>query len=814
MGELGLLTPDNPVTSETPGEAAARAAAQASSPAPSCSGGGYVTGDLPTEASKLGLGRAQAWRAAHPITFGNLIENQFCSLTFYKDNPWVDGPNGRVLWRTAEGPLLLREEYCLRGFGAPELKAYDLAGVYVCSIFPANPDIPNPKLPPAQPGNNPSGQPFGHPDLPHGPPPRILGGPGTIAGLNIGDIGKLAQLFGGSADLAPIVAAIAALVLSAGGIQGRLDALPSGLGDVFAPGFKDLATSFDSIAPGFGTLFDQAVAGQGSAADDRLQKVVSTAVVQALTTINPAFGALAGAGVETLKSLPEHALKFIEDLVKRLLDLYRSRLEGVGDIDAGNVDQVAARLLTDAMVAGLTAQVAAIGVELLHPIKPMGISQAVGLFAQFAGFSEIIRPYIGASLKHGLGQPAEHRAAAHFRTTLPPDQLVAELAAADLIPIAKYRERLLLAGYPDPYPDVFVAHLYRALRVGELARVLDGSESDRPWIAGRLRYAGYSPTDAAKLVDGIELKTTQPGRGRLVSAALTGYAGGHLERPDLEAALGHAKLSGTHRAYYLEAADLERRSKRIEDVAGAVLTAYRTDTLSRAKTVQVLTGLGMAADEITARLVVRDLQKGAQLLKDEEKQLETEIRATKSAALKLALAQLRAGFLDPAALRAGGVGMGYTPAYLDLVTELELLKGKPKSKPGTPAIGSGALEESRTALAALVAQQVQLKQVDRVSALVSLRALGLPATIVTELIDLAEALAGPASIGGHYGLRDATKLGPLWGAVVELVVGGFQQVPQVGPLLDELLAGLKLPSRERATLLRLIQDLRDLFRKE
>ncbi len=583
---------------------------------------------------------------------------------------------------------------------------------------------------------------------------------------------------------------------------------------MFAPGFKDLATSFDSIAPGFGSVLADAVAGQGKDADTRLEKAVSTAVVQALTTINPAFGLLAGASVTTLKELPQNAFKFIEDMIRKLLDLYRSRLEGVGPIDAGNVDLVAARLLTDAMVAGLTAQLAALGLELLHPIKPLGISQAVGLFAQFAGFAEIIKPYIGASLKHGLGQPAEHRAAAHFRTTLPPDQLVAELAAADLIPIDKYRERLLLAGYPDPYPDVFLAHLYRALRVGELARVLDGSESDRPWIAGRLRYAGYSPTDAAKLVDGIELKTTQPGRQRLVSAALTGYTGGHLERPDLQAALEHAKISVTHRAYYLEAAEIERRSKRIEDVAGAVLTAYRTDTLSRDKAVQVLTGLGMSADEITARLVVRDLQKGAQLLKDEEKSLETEIRATKSAALKLALAQLRAGFLDPATFRAGGIGMGYHPALLNLVAELELLKGHPKTKPGTPAIGSGALEESRAALAALVAQQVQLKQVDRVSALVSLRALGLPSNTVTELIDLAEALAGPAPLGGHYGLRDATKLGPLWGAVLELVAGGFSQVPQVGPLLDELLAGLKLPGRERATLLRLIQDLRDLFRKE
>ena len=341
MPELGLLPPENPVTSETPAEASSRAAATATASAGGCSSGGYVTGDLPTEATGLGLVRAQAWRAAHPITFGNLIENQFCSFTFYKDNPWVDGPHGRVLWRAGDGSLLLLEQYCLRGFGAPELKAYDLAGAYVCSVFPSNPTIKPPDLPKATPGNDPVGQPFGGTGIPRRAPRGIPAGPVSIAGFNLGDVGQLAQAFGGSADLAPIVAAVAALVLAASGIGNKLDGLPSGLGDVFAPGFKDLATSFDSIAPGFGTLFDQAVAGQGSAADDRLQKVVSTAVVQALTTINPAFGALAGAGVETLKSLPEHALKFIEDLVKRLLDLYRSRLEGVGDIDAGNVDQVA-----------------------------------------------------------------------------------------------------------------------------------------------------------------------------------------------------------------------------------------------------------------------------------------------------------------------------------------------------------------------------------------------------------------------------------------------------------------------------------------
>src|SRR5260370_38476163 len=124
----------------------------------------------------------------------------------------------------------------------------------------------------------------------------------------------------------------------------------------------------------------------------------------------------------------------------------------------------------------------------------------------------------------------------------------------------------------------------------------------------------------------------------------------------------------------------------------------------------------------------------------------------------------------------------------------------------------GSPGETRDRVAALGARQVQFKPGDRVSARVSLRAPGLPTNTGTELSDLAEALAGREPLAGHYGLRDRSKLGPLWGAVAEIVAGGFKEVPAFAPLLDQLVAGLHLPSRERSALIRLIADLRDLFR--
>ncbi len=827
-GELGLLTPENPVTVyPNPAAAVAAVTGPAGVPGGPCGTGALLTA-APPELPPDRVQRLADYIKRHPIQYKTRFEATICSCTFFSKPPppeagaqpcgkygpsdyLVNPATGRVYARLADGRVVESETPCLQGFGRGEYKTYLLDGTYLCSTYggehPPDPSLPAPSYP------NP-GTPFGRgvnvPGI--GGVGRGPGGLGTIAGVNVGDVLNFLAGSGVKVDLSGVLYVLAALVAQGGNIRGSLDQLPPALRNALGPSLETFGGALDRLVPGVGGQLAAAIQGDGGVVPAVTQDMVARGLGAVPQAIPPAFQSLVDAAGSTLKGLVADYRHAAASISTRLLTLFREDLEGFGAVRPDNVHELAGRVLGTAITAGTTAQLAGFVLELLHPLKNLGIQQAIGVLTQFAGFGEITRPYLGATLRYGIQLPAEHRAAAHFRTQLPGDQVVRELAAAGLVPPEKYAQRLLYAGYPDPYPRAFLDHLHSALPPRALAAFTDGSEADRPWLAAKLRYSGVSKDDTARIVRALELKAAQPGRARLVGALLTAYKAGQLEHPDLEAGLAGAGLSDTHATYYLRAAELERRGDRMEAVAGEIANQYRNDVVSQDAARQLLTGLGFTADEIAVRLTVGELRRNLVQVKAEERALAAELRQLKAQGLKGALAQVRAGFLDPGLFLAVGQGMGYSRAYLDVALELEGLRGAPTSTPAAPAIGRGALVEIRDRMAQLVAQQVTARQTSRVAAVTSLRAVGLPDDLASELVLLADAIAGPDPIGGDYGIRAGGAAGLGFGAIAATVASGLAGLGKPEDLVLAALKALGLPLHDRAAVERVIRDLRDLFR--
>ncbi len=828
MAELGLLTPENPVT-VYPNPAAAVAAVTGPTGVPGgpCGSWNYLT-EPPPDVPADRVQRLADYIKRHPIQYKTRFEATICYCTFFSKPPppeagaqpcgkygpsdyLVNPKTGRVYTRLADGRVVESEVPCLQGYGRGEYKTYLLDGTYLCSAYggehPPDPNLPQPNY-----GDplTPFGRGFNLPGFGGGGGGR--GGGISIAGVNAGDILKFLTGNGVNVDLSGVIYVLAALVAQGGNIRGSLDQLPPALREALGPSFDNFGGALDRLVPGVGGQLAAALdvhGEKGQTATERSNAFLLGTVPQA---IPPAFQSLVDAVGTTLKSLVADYRHAAAGISERLLVLFREDLEGFGAVRPDNVHELAGRVLGTAITAGTTAQLAGFALELLHPLKSLGIQQAIGVLTQFAGFGEITKPYLGATLRYGIQLPAEHRAAAHFRTQLPADQVVRELAAAGLVPRDKYEQRLLYAGYPDPYPQAFLDHLYSALPPRALAAFTDGSEADRPWLAAKLRYSGVSPDDTARIVRALELKAAQPGRARLVGALLTAYKAGQLEHPDLEAGLAGAGLSDTHATYYLRAAELERRGDRMEAVAGEIASQYRNDVVSQDAARQLLTGLGFTADEIAVRLTIGELRRNLVQVKAEEKALEAELRQLKAQGLKGALAQVRAGFLEPALFLAAGQGMGYSRAYLDVALELEGLRGAPTSTPTAPAVGRGALAEIRDRMAQLVAEQVTARQTSRVAAVASLRAVGLPDDLASELVLLADAIAGPNPIAGDYGIRAGGVGGLGFATIAATVAGGLAGLGKPEDLVLAALKALGLPLHDRAAVERVIRDLRDLFR--
>jgi len=812
MTDLGLFVPENPVTVYPTIVAAVASTYDGSGSGSDCPRTVDFGPDLPPELGGRGLVRAQDYRRLHPVHYHSNSQAGACDFLFWRQNPWIDPVRLAILVKDETGRYLLRETPCISGDRNPEYRTLTLEGDVVCTTYPTAGFPTDPQLPVGSPG------PFGPGTVGTGNyggsagARGLTGLPITVSGVNLGDVAKFLEGVGGKTDLSGVIQVLAALVLQGGNIAGRLRDVAPELASQLNPGFLHLAATLNQLAPGLSNRLALALDTQGTKAAEADKDRTASAVGAAVRAVSPFFGALVTASGEQLHTLSDVYKHSLDTLIGAILRLFRDDIEANAPVTAANVDKVAAAALRSALTAGSVAQLAGMGLELLHPLKNMGVQQAIGVLAEFAGFSEIARPFFGATLRYGLGLPAEHRAAAHFRSVLPPVGDVKTLAAKGIIDLQKYHDRLVLAGYPEPFPAAMVDDTYAELSPRALSAFTDGSEADRPWLARKLRGAQLSPEDTERVIVALELKATQPGRQRVIGTLLDQYQHGRLERPDLEAGLAGAGLSPTHKTYYLRAADLERRSYRMELVATEALAQYRNDLVGPETLRQMLTALGFSEDEVTVRLVAADLRRGAKVLTDEVRDIETEIRALKAEGLKNATRQLRAGFLGLAQFLAVGQGMGYARAYLQNVADLAYLQGLPTSTDAAPAIGLGALEETRSRVAELVAREVQAKRTDRVAALVSLRRLGLPSDLVSTIVGLAEAIAGPQAMAGDFGLATPKGGGLGFAAIAQAVLGGLSEVGPPSEVVTRLLDGLGLPGRDRSALVRLIRDVRDLFR--
>ncbi|SRR6266568_3240758 len=841
MPEAGLFTPSNPVTYYDPLTAYAAAHAHPTEGTCDFPGAVLVVADtreqiaargvpkvildqlvygLPQELQGRGLIPALDWQRTHKNPNEKKASGTLaCNHLLFAYNAWVDAERKAAVFRDARGAYFFGLHPCLAGYDVDPWPRWDIDGNHICDFYQTLRLQDNTLQDLYGPG---PGDPTltGQHGLPNTRPPTGGGiGAVSIGGVSLNDVvgvvNGIERLIGGggaSVDVSGIISALAALVIQGGNIRGALDNIPGGLAGEIVPGFLALADTLGGGLPDVARRLSTALDTQTGRQADTARDSTAASAAATAHSIPVWLQALIDASGTILAKVSDLYKEALDSFIRAVLDVFRDDIEARAPVSAENVDKVAAGALRSALTAGTAAQLGGMALELLHPLKQMGVQQAIGVIAEFAGFGEIAKPYFAATLRYGIGLPAEHRAAAHFRSVLPPVGDVKVLAAKGIISLDKYHDRLVLAGYPDPWPEAMGQDVYAELSPRALSAFTDGSEADRPWLAGRLRYAGLSPEDVERVVRALELKATQPGRGRITSALMDDFKHGRATAEDLDAGLTSAGLSPTHRRYYGRAAELERRSQRMETVAGEIVNQYVNDIVGGDQARQLLTGLGFDAGEVTTRLTVADLKRGLKQVKDETKDIEAEIRALKAKGLTNATRQLRAGFLPLPQFLAVGEAMGYTRAYLQNVADVALLQGPPGSTDAEPAIGDGALMETRQRLADLIAREVQLKRTDRVSALVSLLQLGIPLDLGEVLVGIAGAIAGPAEVTGGFGMPAGGKVLGAFADVAKLVLGGLSEIKAPSDLVAQFLARLGLPTRDRAALVRLIRDVRDLFR--
>ncbi len=638
-------------------------------------------------------------------------------------DPWYCDP----VWQ----PQLAGQRRLRLGFNLPE--GWRADGVNIVTA----PDF----VPPVPVGGLPSG--VTNPGIPSGTTPG--GQPVTwkdVLGkaVSIAEAAGLLKQLGGKEDFAGVVAALIGVVTGEGEIGRRLESLAPGFADALVPHFIGLTAAITDAQHALARSTEHAAEATGQAISDGVTSLGPGLLAGVVDAAKGVFRAIVQLLKELLADADALTTAASQTLVEGMLRVFEETLVREMPVTPANVHAVAGAAIRDALAAGLTAHLAALGIELLHPAKHMGLPEMAALIAEFAGFKEIIGPTTTPTLRYALQLPGTHRAANLFRTELP-DSFDAKLQAArGAIAFSDYAQVLAMRGYPPEWVQVLVGDTYLHPPIRAIAQLVEGSEADPAWIAQKFRDLGLSPTDIRMGVAAVAMKTTMPGRQQLTTKATAEYVGGRLTREDYSASLTAAGLPAMHREYWLRAADLQRRGDTMEKAGAAIVKQYTARLLDRGEAAAQLAGVGFVAEEVTARLLEADyalrLQQTKAVTKDQLAEV-THIRTSTLASLK---AQLKARQLDRTTFQLWGEALGYAPAYVAVVADTVLLGPAAAHADQLPIVGLGAVEAAAAAVAPTLMAGVTAGRIPAAWAVAELHQLGLPADLAKTIIDLAEVL--------------------------------------------------------------------------
>lgn len=416
-----------------------------------------------------------------------------------------------------------------------------------------------------------------------------------------------------------------------------------------------------------------------------------------------------GAGAQKAEAL-------LGTLVNDLMSLYTDKLQARKDDLPEKVNEVASEMVSRALEFGLSAQLAAVAVELLYPTKYTGLNQLVGYLANFAGFDEITKPIINPQLKWALSIPAEHQAAKLFRTRIPGAEDVRDQAVQRHVTAADYRRALQLEGFPEDWIDVKVADMFIDPRPREIMQLVDGADVDPAWLVSKYREVGWDDDDVRKAVNATIKRNKLPAAQRYLGTFSNSYLAGFVlpgvtpssaaaAEPipqgwaastyhGMRAAVANVSDDDGYSRLYLAALQEERRHKSAEQLAAAVIDQFQNDIIGPDATENMLEALGYDAGEVTRRRALAELRRNTRLIKQETADVEALAKSLRTSALTAIKGELRAGTMTRDEFTTFAGMIGYQASFAGAIADLELLKLTPRTVPETATAGLAHLRTS------------------------------------------------------------------------------------------------------------------------
>jgi len=150
------------------------------------------------------------------------------------------------------------------------------------------------------------------------------------------------------------------------------------------------------------------------------------------------------------------------------------------------------------LVTGIN--VGAQALELLHPIKHMGLVQTVTSCLDSLGLTKFSELMFGLLIAGALEKPIRQGLALRYRPELPASKLVDTMLFQQQIQLSEWRRTYALHGWNEAWIDRWYGSMWTEPSDRMIVGMIEGGEVELDWLQGKLQRRGYKPEDAARIM--------------------------------------------------------------------------------------------------------------------------------------------------------------------------------------------------------------------------------------------------------------------------------------------------------------------------
>lgn len=421
---------------------------------------------------------------------------------------------------------------------------------------------------------------------------------------------------------------------------------------------------------------------------------------------------------------------------------------GQGQITPELAPAVAVRAFGAASGLGFSAHLLSTAIELVHPLRYVGLHFLSGFLADMGSFSSVSNAIMGVMCREAIGYPMAYNIRARTRPTIPTTGDLQAMRRKHNLWASEFAQGMAYQGYSDFWIQRFEEYLPADPRLLELARIFESSApSGAPgadaiaylerlgittraipdwWIEMKLALAGYNWIDIPQLKGALMHKVSNSSRLRLDAAASVLFRNGYMEEATFRATIARSEATPDALEMKVRAEKLAALGDDIQDLVALYTDQFLKDVLTEAELLLALVNCGVTrhkAEILTARAAIRKMPKPAAPSRAAE---EAELKKLQTSYSELYRRQYAADLITADAYYNDLVAVGIAPRLAAVAVEIELTKRVASERTVALRDQAKAAAQTRAVYEKLYQAQYRAGALDADAYADRLLALGLP----------------------------------------------------------------------------------------